>query len=454
MPDGYIGRTSELTFLEKEYQKNSSFVIVTGREGIGKTTLLKKFSEDRNALYFNAAPVSEKILLEDFSSAVGRFYGKRKTNFSSWTEAFEAFSGEFDNKKILIIDECQNIVGSKNFQKELIEAWINTMSSGSVMLIISTSNPLVLDSVSKDRSHPFYGRTTGSLRLGPLSFDDCIHDSDYAEAVKLYSLHGGVPSIYNIIKENKARDAFVSAVTDPQKRLVRESLYRMTSEFTDPAVYLSIARAIASGENRISKISSYVGVSPTTLNSYLKKMQEMYILTRSVPVTEYFPEKSKSGVYSLSDSNMRFWCGFVLPHLSEILADDVSDAVSDFDARFVEECVSKTFSEICLSMMPSLFGKLGFLPLMTGKYWNKDVAMDIIALNPGKRRAFVGGCFYRDKGPVGRTELNQLLKDAEKVPELKGCVVKIGLFSVTGFESGLFGEKNILLVDKGIVLEH
>ena len=455
MSPGFVGRSAELTILEREYQKESSFVIITGREGMGKTSLLRKFSGDKDAFHFTAAPMTEGMLLRDMSDSVGRFYGIPPRQCGSWTEVFDIFSGQSNNRKVLIIDEYQNITGaSDSFVTQLAESWEEFLSSRNVMLILCSSEPRTLIPAEEDKDHPLYGKISASLELGPLSFDECRGDLDYAAAVEMYAVHGGVPAYFEYMSGKDSRNAFLEELGRPAGMLVSGPIRALSSEFNDPSVYISVIRAIASGKDRITQISSDTGVSPTTLNAYLRRMQDMRIVRRSVPVTEYFPERSKSGSYALADNAMSFWGRFVLPHLSGIMSGETRDVISDFDSRFREERVQKVFAGICLDMMPSLTGKLGFLPLMTGRYWNKDTSVDILALNPGKRRAFIAGCIFRRSGTVGRAEMEALMKDAAKIPELRGCVVKIGLFSVTGFDSSLYSETNVLLVDKGIVIEH
>jgi uncharacterized protein len=56
----FINRERELAFLNTEYNKNSSsLVIVYGRRRIGKTALIKNFIKNKPALYFLAAEEME-----------------------------------------------------------------------------------------------------------------------------------------------------------------------------------------------------------------------------------------------------------------------------------------------------------------------------------------------------------------------------------------------------------
>ena len=50
----FIGRQRELESLEREYQKDSSFVVIYGRRRVGKTTLIKEFIKGKLAFYFLA----------------------------------------------------------------------------------------------------------------------------------------------------------------------------------------------------------------------------------------------------------------------------------------------------------------------------------------------------------------------------------------------------------------
>ena len=83
----FIGREKELAMLNQAYLKGgNSIVVLYGREQIGKTTLVKKFVQDKTYVYYQARELSEKnrtVIL------IKRFFGKgkgRKKNglYLSW----------------------------------------------------------------------------------------------------------------------------------------------------------------------------------------------------------------------------------------------------------------------------------------------------------------------------------------------------------------------------------
>ena len=56
----FINREKEIKFLNDEYLRNSSsLIILYGRRRIGKTELCKAFMRDKNTLYFLATEESE-----------------------------------------------------------------------------------------------------------------------------------------------------------------------------------------------------------------------------------------------------------------------------------------------------------------------------------------------------------------------------------------------------------
>ncbi len=71
----FIGRSSELRILEKEYRRDAGFTVIYGRRRVGKTTLIKEFIKDKDAMYFLATDELEGENIKNFVSAFSRFSG-------------------------------------------------------------------------------------------------------------------------------------------------------------------------------------------------------------------------------------------------------------------------------------------------------------------------------------------------------------------------------------------
>ena len=445
-----MGRKTELSILENEYQKDSSIVVVTGRRGMGKTRLVREFASDKNALYFLATPVNEHMMMSELNNAVNRFYGLN-VKTGSWGETLVRFASYTDNKKILIFDGFQNTSSfGISFLKILREVWDELLSGMNITLILVSSVISQVVPFTEDDDNPLHDAVSRSVVLGPLEFDEIEWDTDYRTAIEMYSVHGGVPGIMNAVA-GMDKEKAIGTMMSPDSVCFEDPIRTLENEVRDVPTYLSVMRAIADGNRRITQISESVGVAPTTLNAYLRKLLDNGTLIRTVPSTEYLPERSKSGMYSISDYHTLFWLRFVHPNVSELSMNDRRTADAAIEKGFADHA-AEVFADICRKMVQSLTEGIGFVPVLSGRYWNRDTDMDIVAINPAKRRALVAGCFFLNDRKVSRDDLNGLLREARKIPELKGFIVKLGLFSVTGFEDDLMAEKNLLLVDCGKVV--
>ena len=68
----FIGRKSELSKLDAEYNRDSSFVVIYGRRRVGKTTLIKEFLKEKTAFYFLATEELESQSMKRLAGVVAR----------------------------------------------------------------------------------------------------------------------------------------------------------------------------------------------------------------------------------------------------------------------------------------------------------------------------------------------------------------------------------------------
>lgn len=61
----FIGRESELLTLEHEFGRQSGFVVIYGRRRVGKTTLIKEFIKNKEAMYFLATEEMEGVNIKN-----------------------------------------------------------------------------------------------------------------------------------------------------------------------------------------------------------------------------------------------------------------------------------------------------------------------------------------------------------------------------------------------------
>ena len=110
----FIGRKSELSKLNAEYNRDSSFVVIYGRRRVGKTTLIKEFLKKKNAFYFLATEEVESQSMKRLAGVVARTTKNtllQKAAFTDWLDLFQVIADyKPGEKKVLVIDEFPYLV--------------------------------------------------------------------------------------------------------------------------------------------------------------------------------------------------------------------------------------------------------------------------------------------------------------------------------------------------------
>jgi len=174
----FVNRKQELDFLGKQYQvQKSSLVIIYGRRRIGKTALIKKFIEDKPAIYFLASEEVESQNIEYFKRAVSSFLKNpliEKLSGISWDDIFDILVKTKSDKKVVIVfDEFQNLCKTNPaFASILQRIWDEKLKNGNFMLILCGSLISMMQEYALSYSSPLYGRRTGQIRLKQFSFKE------------------------------------------------------------------------------------------------------------------------------------------------------------------------------------------------------------------------------------------------------------------------------------------
>ncbi|MBP0954457.1 MAG: ATP-binding protein [Oscillospiraceae bacterium] len=442
----FLGREKELAVLEREYGRSSSFVVVYGRRRVGKTTLIKEFIKGKNALYFLAGEEDDRQNLNRFTEKAALFAEQpyiAGSRLDSWDNAFRIFAHSSEEKKILVIDEFQYLAQmNPAFPSIFQRVWDEILEGSNTMVILCGSLINMMTSQVLSHSSPLYGRRTAQIRLQPLSFDEfrgAFPDRPFEELTKLYSITGGVPkyidfftgsgSLWENIRDNiLAKSGF----------LYEEPVFLLEREVREPVNYFSLMRAISLGNHRISKIAGVLEQKTSFVSPYLSTLTDLSLVEKRLPVTEGSPEKSRKGLYFISDHFIDFWFKFVYPYRSELEMDNVDYVMDKIRSALVENHVSFIFEEISRATLISLCKskRIDLVPSRVGSYWDSNTEIDVAAVDNENNRVFAGECKFYER-PVPADVFFELQKKTRNVKEFQGRELIYGIFSVSGFEPRL-----------------
>ena len=459
----FIGREQELAALEKEYKRSGGFVVVYGRRRVGKTTLIKEFIKDKNALYFLANEESDRQNLNKFTEKLADFTqqphlsGSRLENWLSAFRMLTAFQPQ--EKKVLVIDEFQYLVsGNAAYPSIFQEAWDEILKDGNVMVILCGSHISMMTSKVLSRSSPLYGRRTAQIRLQPLRFAEfrkAFPDKTFPELTELYAVTGGVPKYIEFFdNEDALWDNVSDVILAKSGFLYEEPIFLLEKEVRETINYFSIMKAISCGNHKLSKIAGLLEQPTTSISPYLATLGELFLVEKRVPVTEQNPEKSRKGLYYICDYFIDFWFRFVYPYRGELEMDNIGYVLKKIQSSFIENHVSYVFEAISWELFAAYCtsGQTDFVPSKIGSYWNGSTEIDVVSVDHEHDCVFAGECKYYDK-PVPVDVYFDLQKKSSNVPEFCGKKIIYGIFSKSGFEQRLLDaakeNPDLYLFDQG-----
>ncbi|HSN78034.1 MAG TPA: ATP-binding protein [Anaerolineae bacterium] len=444
----FINRHAELANLEAHYRsERAELFVLYGRRRVGKTELLRHFCADKPHVFFIATLSSDFDQLASFSQEIWRLThadAPEGFTFPSWEAAFRALA-DLPGRPIVVLDEFTYLIsGNKAIPSLLQKAWDERLRHTQVFLILCGSYVGMMEREVLSYQAPLYGRRTGSYLLPALELPAAaafFPTYTATQQIEAWAVLGGMPYYLGIFSDQVDLQANIRThILDSQGTLRREPQLLLMEELREPRNYFSILRAIAEGSTRLNEISqaARVGDAATT-GRYLDILQGLRVVSRHVPATEDRPEKSKRGLYQITDAFLRFWFRYV--HANQGSLDlGLADAVQAQRVRpTFDQFVSHAFEEAARAYVARLAraGELTFLPERIGSWWDRSGEVDVVAVSQADGALLLGECKW-SVNPVGTDILDDLQRKARLVdPQGRWPAVSFALFAKAGFTAAL-----------------
>ena len=168
----------------------------------------------------------------------------------------------------------------------------------------------------------------------------------------------------------------------------------------------------------------------------------MGFIEKRTPITEKNPEKSRKGLYFISDNYIRFWFRYVYPYKGELELDNIQIVLDEIGKDFIEKFVAFAYEDICKDIFVNLCkkGSISFTPSRVGSYWLNDfdgnTEIDVMAVDHQNKQIFAGECKYHAKpvdAPVYYALKEKVANAVEICRAFSGYSVIYGIFSKSGF---------------------
>jgi AAA+ ATPase superfamily predicted ATPase len=438
----FYDRTGELDALDTAFESpGHDFYVVYGRRRVGKTELLKEFCADRPHIYFLAAQEAENRQREKFVEKVADHFDDRVPRIDGWDQALDYLGEKAATEQIVVaIDEFPYLVEENDSLPSCLQSFVDEqLQETESMLVLCGSSVSTMESEVLGHESPLYGRRTGQIDVQPFSFrqSQAVIDYDLENAIRSFAVTGGTPMYltlfdYDLPLEGNIRTQILS----PPAVLYNEPEFLLRTELRNPARYMSILEAIATGHTTPNEISGATGVDSGPLSKYLQTLRRLRLIDREVPVTAS-AKQSKRSRYHVADEFLRFWFRFVEPNRSSI--QEAPEVVYDGTIEpNLPDHVATTFEDVCQEAVWEAIrrGHLGSYSEV-GRWWYGEDETDIVGLAPDADRILFAECKWTSE-PVGPALVSQLREKAERVrwgPDTRE--EEFALFSKSGFVDGL-----------------
>lgn len=390
----FIGREAELKFLENYYDKEGSqIVVVYGQKGVGKTTLLEKFSENKKSTYYAARACSAREQCYQWGCEQSD-QGLSVSKYPEYEELFQnAVSGTEYGKRIIVIDEFHHLVKSDDsFMAEVIRFLESRAASCPVMVILCTSASGWVENSMIKRMGSAALAIGGLLKVREMKFADIRRifpgytGEDY---IDIYAILGGIPGLWNSFSPNySAKENIIHNILAKESRLYEEMSAIMSEELREPAVYNTILASLARGLHKLNDIYKHTGFSRAKISVYLKNLMELELVEKVYSFETEEEADTQKGIYRIVNPYVRFYFRFLFPNmsLSGMLTPEqlYEERIADAFPGFAEEAYRKICQESVAEYSASV-----------GEWLGKSGSLDIVASGKGGEMTVASCCYSR-----------------------------------------------------------
>lgn len=360
------GREQETAFLENHYKRTGSQILVVyGQRGVGKTALLTAFTEKKETLHYTAGNCSSREQQYLWGQELRR-RGKEVPVYPSFLELLEALTaqekGTVTAKRVLIIENFQYLCKSDTlFLQELIRFLKERQEELLVVLSTYASGWVENSMISKVGNLAF--SVSGFLKVKELPFSamrKIFSGYTVQESIALYAAFGGLPGLWHLLDPKASVKENLIAVFLQRNSFLPELMFRwLSEELRETAVYDTILETLADGRRgKLNDMYAHTGFSRAKISVYLKNLMELELVEKVLP-----------GTYEICNAFVRFYFGYLFPHLNDWQTEDGSTFYETYIEDTYDTFQLAAYRRICQEVLQGRFRTIELWNSRQGKLY-------------------------------------------------------------------------------------
>jgi AAA+ ATPase superfamily predicted ATPase len=431
-----VRRTAELKLLEEQYAfAGNNLVILYGRKGMGKTSLIKEFLAGKpSAFYFEGMECEDGLQLLLMNR---RAHPEDDLNeLTDYPILFSSLLGTDGGKTIIVLDEFHYIL--KNSDGILDALRLLGNRSRQVMFVLCSSSIRWVENEMVSELGEYASFITAYMKLKEFTFVDFVNrfpKSSVETCIYINAILGGIPEYLDTWQESLSVDKNIkNLLLNKDSRLFHAPQQLLKLELREPAVYNTILYYLAAGNRKLNDLHGKTGYSRAKISVYLKNLIQLDIVEKLVPLDEEGKENAMRGLYRIKDNFLSFWYRFVFPNRSEIMVGSADKIYEKEIVPYLDAYIKEYFADVCTEFLKlmNLHNRLPDKFVWWDRWYGKNGTIDILAQTESKK-TLVGSCHFEDciTEPEEYSTLLALADEAKVSPDY--CY----LFSRKGFSEEL-----------------
>lgn len=453
----FCGRNRDITLLKEKWNSDHfELGLLYGARRVGKTTLVNKFLEGKNSLYFQAKEASEIENRRGLSRIINKRLGLPLDYvYSAWDELFEAVLKLAGGKRFaFVIDEYPYLSKStrKGIASYLQDFIDNKAKSSRLFILLLGSNVAFMENEVSNKKSPLYRRRTFTHKLRPMPFSEALlflkgfNDNQKFDCLSFF---GFSPYYLALLNPKRSFQENLKSLLFSQGSTLLDAPDIILSNGTrEKGIYNTVLLSIARGKRTPTEIATDMEIQTNELSKYLKVLCDEEIIEKRTMFNS-----ARKVVYAIIDPVLEFFYQHLSDDVERIRIGFGTTVFKEKEAD-IHDFICHHFEDVCLHYMEeqSLDEKLPapYYPIQNLVIDNSELgrSVEIDGLSQYKDSLLVIECKYTEK----KRGLKDFYDMKEDVSIKMFSQIKhkhFYLFSKSGFEKKLLDlqEEDLHLLD-------
>lgn len=394
-----IKRAEEYQQLCEAYEASENrLVILSGRLGVGKSTLLEEFAEERQVYFYQASECSarqqrellyrswEKLYsldTEETSVRSGIAQTRQVSKKDSYLRFFFRACNATAGKTVIILEDFDWI--SRNDPEIYTDIVTLLQEERDVMLILTVSTLNWRQEEAKIEPRSFVTRITDRITLQSFRFLELVKyfpTLSMGDIIQIYALLGGVPGYLKYWEpEQSVKENIIRLFIRQDAVLADEAANYMKTGLRELALYNTVLCAMTSGATRLNDMYETTGFNRAKISVYMKNLKQLGIVDKSRTIGVKCQDQEIRGMYEIIDPLVHFWYRFLYPNETLRRREEPELFYETVIAPELESYTAMYFDRVCAQYLElmNLYHKLPVRYDRAGAWYGKEGKIPMLA---------------------------------------------------------------------------